>query len=236
MRRDMAVLLSCLVTFGLGQESAAEVRVITNRAGVYETTRVLTGGPHGTNVWGLIGRGAGSRTLNPGGDLDRDLWPTIVESTGPLRHPWAVWSKLNGADYSLVYSRWLGEYWEPVQWLEMHPSKSGDNLDADLTFDASGRPYVVWWREEPFRDRVYLSVFLQTQWMSAYGVSPPVMDSRYPSIEIKEDGTILIWYETGSGNTVEQEVFFDAPVTITDDIDPLDCFTKGDTRLVKKTP
>jgi hypothetical protein len=47
------------------------------------------------------------------------------------------------------------------------------------------------------------------------------VDSRYPSLEVREGGTLLVRFDTPEGE-VEQTVIFDLPVTITEDINPLD--------------
>ena len=102
---------------------------------------------------------------------------------------------------------------------------------TDVTFDESGRPYFVWWRDENGQGRVYLSIFLVTLWMESYAVSDPAIDARYPTIELGDEGVILVLYDTPQG-TIEHTVLFDEPVTITDDIDPLDHISSGNTRYI----
>jgi len=107
----------------------------------------------------------------------------------------------------------------------------GHDVDPDLAFDAGGRPFLTWWRDDNGQGRVYLSLFLVTQWMIAYPVSEPGVNARFPSIVVLPDGEIVVTFETDEG-IIEQTVIFDEPVTITDDIDPLDYISDGGWRYV----
>jgi hypothetical protein len=227
MRRDLMVTALCLAILGLAFPARAEVRVVTDRHGVYKTTRVLQGGER-TNVWSPVRRAGRAAALNLFGDRNGDLFPTIRESRVAPHYPWIVWSRFNRAQYDLAWSRWTDGAWEPVRWLEPSSSIPGDSLDADLRFDLSGRPYVVWWRNEGGVGRIYISVFLDgRRWMPSLAISEEGQDSRYPALEIETPDEAVVRYET-EGGTVEQTVRFDLPDTITDDINPLDfVFTDG---------
>ncbi len=63
MRRDLLVTALCLLIVGLSVPSRAEVRVVTDRYGVYKTTRVLTSG-RTSGVWSPLDRRAGRTSLN----------------------------------------------------------------------------------------------------------------------------------------------------------------------------
>ncbi len=220
MRRDWLVTALCLLALVVSVQAIAEVRVITDRNGAYKTTRVLLD-DRATGVWSAVRRGSGRTALNLLGDRNGDFFPTIEESTVAPYHPWVVWSRLNQSQYDLAWSRWNGGRWEPIRWIEPTDSPRGDDLDADLSFDEIGRPYIAWWRDEGGIGRIYLSRHLGTMWMEAYPVSGLGVDSRYPSIEVQEGGTLIIRYDTSEG-PVEQNVSFHLPVTITEDINPLD--------------
>ena len=222
MRTILKACLSLIVVVGVTAPTLSEVRVKTDRRGEYETTQVITGSRNtSARIWTVFGKGRGSRfALNPHGDRLDDLWPAIAENSLAPYHPWVVWSRHNGNDYDLVWSRWEQSTWKAVDWI--HPeTPPGDDLDANLAFDSTGRPYVVWWTVGPDGGQVYLSLFLATQWATAYGVSADGVDARYPVVHVGEDGEIHVEYETDEG-TVSQLVLFEQPDTITDDIDPLD--------------
>ncbi len=222
MRRDWLVAALCLLALVVSVQAVAEVRVITDRHGAYKATQVLLG-DRGAGVWSAVRhRGSSNRSaLNLLGDQNGDSFPTIGESTIEPHHPWVVWSRLNHSEYDLAWSRWNGDRWEPIRWIQPTYSPPGDDLDADLSFDEIGRPYIAWWRNESGIGRIYLSTFLGTTWMEAYPVSGLEVDGRYPSIEVLQGGTLIVRYDTPDG-PVEQSVFFDLPVTISEDINPLD--------------
>ncbi len=56
MRRDWLVTALCLLALVVSVQAIAEVRVITDRNGAYETTRVLLD-ERGSGVWGALYRG-----------------------------------------------------------------------------------------------------------------------------------------------------------------------------------
>lgn len=226
MQRRVFVTVIGLLAFAAGFEAMAEVRVVTSRNGDYRGTQVVTRG-RSQGIWTPVARRPMTTTLNPNGDRMGDLWPDIEEDRRQPHHPWVVWSRLNNSEYELAYSRWTPTGWDPVRWVEEPNTTDGHNLDADLTFDANSRPFVVWWREDQGIGSVYLSMYLQTNWMAPYPVSAPGTDSRFPFLEIRRDGELIVRYDTPSG-TVEQTVWFDSPVTITDDINPLDVMYPGE--------
>jgi hypothetical protein len=200
----------------------AEVSVRTDRQGEYLMTQVLHSGPHlaEKNVWSP--RGRGSRTgqvLNPHGDANGDLWPSVAEAPSTPHYPWVVWSRFNGLEYDLAWSRWTERGWSDIASLG-RPAAAGDDLDPDLMVNSEGRPFTVWWRDEEGGGRVYVSVFLANRWMPAYLISDPQVDSRYPSLlSIEPDGSLSVEYATPEG-TVSGIVVFELPDTIVDDINP----------------
>ncbi len=223
MLRGLAVWGSCLLVLGLGlfPEAGAEVAVRTDRFGDYVATQVIAKVSRGElTIWGQNGRFSRRHyLLNPDGDRNGDLWPLVVESNHSPHYPWVVWSRLNGEDYDLAWSRWTGKGWSAIGWVE-GDATSGDDLDPDVSFDATGRAYMVWSREENGVTRIYLSVYLVNRWMTGFLVSDSAQDSRYPTIVNHEGETLEVEYRTNQG-TVRQIVAFSRPVTITDDINPL---------------
>lgn len=237
MRHRIIIAILILGACWTGADLLAEVRAVTDHNGQFTETRFLfqetqTFGSIGPNVWTPVGRrGTRGATLNPNGDAVGDLWPAVVDTGLGPHYAWAVWSRLVNLDYELVWSRWTAGGWRmtsPVYPTDAYP---GADLDADVTIDITGRPYLTWWRDENGQGRVYLSLFLVTQWMEAYPISELGVDARFPVIEINAEGDILVTYETAEG-TIEQTILFDEPVTITDDIDPLDYISDGGKRYV----
>jgi len=184
---------------------------------------------HNQSPWGVVPSDLGAvwtlgrwhrsldTTLNPDGAHRGDLWPTIVSHNVTPHYPWVVWSRFNGQDYDLVWSRWLGDGWQAIDNVEMDPSGT-DELDADLAFDPAGRPYLVWWRSER-KGQVYLSAYRQGQWTRPFRVSLTGRDSRYPIVALLDVDRIQVEYRVPRGLESRLVVFPD-PVTITDDINP----------------
>ena len=239
--RIIAPLVMVVALVVVGWNAEAEVRTLTDRHNNYFTTVFLfqdtqTFSANGQNIWTPVGRtprrGA---TLNPNGDIIGDLWPTIAETEMGPYYAWAVWSRPVNFDYELVWARWANGSWGGTAEVFPQAPVAGDDLDPDVAFDSSGRPYLVWWRDENGQGRVYLSMFLVTLWSQTYPVSAPDVDGRYPSVQIEQDGEILVVFETPSG-WVEQTILFNEPVTITDDIDPLDYMSSGNLRYLGEAP
>ena len=228
MLRYLVTTGICLVLLGTGMAVQAEVSVRTDSDGNYATTQVLTTGSRGqAAVWGQNRRSSRNfHTLNPRGDSTGDLWPVITEADIAPHHPWVVWSRFNGTDFDLVWSRWTAEGWRPVRRVELEPV-AGDDLDPDLTFTSEGRPYLVWSREENGVSSIQFSAFLLLQWMPGFQISEPGVNSRYPTIVEQFRDSILVEFDTPRGK-VRKWVMFSRPVTITDDINPLNhVYVKG---------
>ena len=220
MLRGLSICLGTLIFLGFAANASAEVSVRTDRRGGYLATQVIYSSRFAPNrVWGVQGRGGRhAHALNPYGDANGDLWPTIAESPRAPYLPWVVWSRFSGADYDLAWSRWTSAGWSPVMQM-FDDGAAGDDLDADLAFDAEGRPVAAWWRDEPGGGRVYISVFLNRGWSTPYPVSEAGRDSRLPSVTVQAGNAWTIEYETPEG-TVSQLIVLDLPGTITDDINP----------------
>jgi hypothetical protein len=221
MLRVLIIIGLCLLIFGPSLDVRAEVSVRTDRAGKYVSTQLSTTGARGEPVvWGLRGRASRRlHLLNPMGDLNGDLWPTISESNLAPHHPWVVWSRFNGTDFDLAWSRWAAGKWRPIHWLEGGPA-DGNDLDPDISFDAEGRPYLVWTRGADGSRQIYFSVFLLRRWMTGILISDSAIDSSFPVIVGHDGNVVEVEYTTPAG-TVRQAVLFSRPVTITDDINPL---------------
>lgn len=211
------LVLTLLCTSGLRAEVSAEVDAFSK----YVRTVVLSNASaKSTKIWSAQRSHLHRVPLNIGGDQNGDLWPAIVEIPYDPKHAWVVWSRFNGSEYDLAWSRWGEGGWDPIRWLDPEPPfQAGDDLDPSLTLDSAGRPHVAWWRDEEGTGRVYLSWYLSTQWMMAFPVSDLGVDSRRPTIEVLADGKIRVTYETPEGS-VAKIVFFTGESTITDDINP----------------
>jgi hypothetical protein len=223
MSRTLISITVCLLLLSFCLEARAEVSARTDRRGNYVTTQVIPVGLGGDrHIWSI--RRAGLRlnsALNPAGDAYGDLWPTIAESPSAPYHPLVVWSRFNGIDYDLAWSRWSEQGWEPVRWLADF-TMPGDDLDADLAFGPGGRPYMVWWSESDAPARVFLSFYIAERWIAPIAISDAEVDSRYPTVEVEDAGLLKVLYETPEG-TVTRFVAFGNPDTITDDINPQSC-------------
>lgn len=205
----------------------AEVSAETDFQGNYLRTAVFyNASVRNAKIWSVQREKAGFHPLNRTGDDNGDLWPLVADQTVGEFQPWVIWSRFNGADYDLAWANFRSGAWSPVVWIEPAPSAPGDDLDPDLAFDANGRPYLVWWRNENGTGRVYLSVFLSTRWMTAFPVSEPGVDSVFPDVTVLPDGKIEVAYDTPEGRMV-RIVTFARPSTITDDVTPWGSMAAG---------
>lgn len=206
------------------QSARAEVSAEVDALGNYLRTVVLSNASvNNPKIWSSHRQRAQYVPLNPGGDLNGDLFPAIVENPLQYNRPWVVWSRFDGGDYALAWSRWSGA-WEPIRWVgTAGVAAGGDDLDPALTLDLLGRPYVVWWRDEQGVGRVYLSVFLDTRFMDPLAVSDGGVDSRHPSVAVEGD-LIVVRYET-PGGPAQRVLSFSAQDSINDDINPFERFT-----------
>lgn len=229
MLRGLVTVWICCVLLGTGLAVHAEVSVRTDPEGNYTGLQILTRGQRGeASLWGLVNRRASRNfhALNPRGDGSGDLWPAISEPDSAPHHPWVVWSRFTGTDYDLVWSRWSKGGWHPTRLVELE-AETGNDLDPDMAFDGQGRPFLVWSREEDGVSTIQFSAFLLTTWMPAFVVSDPGVDSRYPVIVERYPDGIKVEFDTPEGK-VRKWVMFWRPVTITDDINPLNyVYVKG---------
>lgn len=221
-RRSWMTVFALLAAALIGSESRAEVAVETDAYGNYVKTTVLAqSSVRQLRVWRVMRRHLwGVSALNPEGDRAGDLAPFIAENPVNHNYPWAVWSHFNGHDYDLVWSRWeRRQGWSPIESLT-DGVQPGDDLAPQMVFDGTGRPYLVWWRDEEGIGAVYASFFLDSRWMTPLRVSDLAVDSRNPRLGIQSDGSVRVDYETGEG--IETRVVsFPKPTTITDDLIPL---------------
>src|SRR5262245_57853978 len=103
----LAVLLVCAPTQA---EVSAEVDAFGNYV---RTVLVTNSSARRQKIWSPFRSRATRLMLNSGGDSSGDLWPTIVES--PLDgKPWVVWSRFDGSDYDLAWSRFKDGAWTAV--------------------------------------------------------------------------------------------------------------------------
>jgi hypothetical protein len=220
--RNLLAAIALLAATGYAFEVRAEVAAETDVSGNYLRTAIVAGAStKRLKIWSVTRLRPLSYALNPGGDVNGDLWPLVAENPHDANRPWVVWSRYTGAGYDLAWARWLQTGWTRPAWVE-EPGEAahGDDLDPRVAFASTGRPYLVWWRNEGGIGRVYLSIFLESRWMAAYPVSSEGVDSRSPGIVLLDDGRMQIDYDTPAGHVVDF-VTLNRPLSITDDIDPM---------------
>ena len=217
----------CLVAAALAAATLvparAEVSAVIDGFGTYVQTAVITSPAHRVpRVWGVSAKRLGYYPLNVSGDTTKDRYPLIAEN--PLdRRPYVVWQRPVDGNVDLMWSRWTGSAWTEVAPVTV-ATHAGEAQGASMAFDTDARPYLVWWRNEGGAGRVYLTIFLQTIWMTEIPVSEEGVDARNPTVSINPDKTIAIDFDTPTG--VESRVVsFDWPVSINDDITPMGHYT-----------
>ncbi len=226
--RRAFTVLALLVTLLGGFAAHAAVTAEVDPLGNYVRTVIIArASVSDMAIWSdLPGMEDGPwRTLNPMGDLNGDMWPAMVQDPNMNNYPWIVWSRYNGRDYDLGWSRWVGQNWNQVEWLETQ-SQLGDDLDPQIDIDDS-RPYVVWWTDEGGMGRVYLSIYLDSRWMGRRLVSDEGIDSRFPSLAINPDGSVIVTYETAEGSE-SKIVAVEGGASINDALDPVENLTVED--------
>jgi|SoiMethySBSTD1v2_1073268.scaffolds.fasta_scaffold19309_2 hypothetical protein len=211
----------------------AEVSAETDLFGNYIRTVVTSTSSVSLNkslrVWSVARIRPTYWPLNPNGDFIGDLWPNIAENPVQSRWPWVTWSRFNGSDYDLAWSRWTGRGWSPLATVEMAPGDD-DALDSAIAFDQVGRPYLVWVsKPRTGAAQVNVSMFLSTRWMAPFRVSDTFENATDPTITILPDGNIVVMYETAVGQ-VTREIRVTRPWTITDDITPFGTLSIADPR------
>jgi hypothetical protein len=223
------VLGALLVGWSVIPRTSAEVSAEVDAYDNYVRTVVFTNASaKNVKIWSARNSPWNRVPLNPDGDLTGDLWPVIVENPADMNHPWVVWSRHDGTDYDLAWSRWnWGEGWQTIAPVVEGVSGAGDDLDPSVVLDPTGRPYLAWWRNEGGHGQVYFTVFLSSRWMDPVTVSDPLVDSRSPVIGF-EGSAIRIEYRTPQG-PVSRDIVFAAPETINDDINPFENVVVGDT-------
>jgi hypothetical protein len=170
-------------------------------------------------IWTDPGRNNGhAGVLNPAGDLNGDLYPEVLISPHDPRDIWVVWGKFTGVNHDLAWSRWEGDAWREIDWVDYKP-RNGNDFDPVLKISNAQRAFVVWWTEFDGQGEIYLSMFLQTHWLAPFRVSPPDVDSRRPLFRRISPQAVEVEFETPSG-TMFQVVGRVRPHTITDDINP----------------
>jgi len=116
-RRSLAASVLVALAVVLVPAARAEVSVQTDAYGNYVRTTVLTQSTvRQLRIWNVVRRHVwGIYALNPDGDRSGDQYPAIAENPANRNHPWAVWSRFNGSDFDLVWSRWLPDGWSAIQ-------------------------------------------------------------------------------------------------------------------------
>ncbi|HEX6852553.1 MAG TPA: hypothetical protein VF139_14245 [Candidatus Polarisedimenticolaceae bacterium] len=215
-----------VVTAAALAPAAAEVAAELDASGAYLRTVVLaSSSAKNVRIWTKVTSRPNLYPVNLDGDLNGDLWPVVAEQTVGVARPWLVWSRFTGVGFDLSWSRFDAgtRSWLPLGWVESEAT-AGDDLDPAIDFDSTGRPFLVWWRDEAGVGQVYLSLFLQTRWMAPFRVSDAGIDSVAPTITMLSDSRVRVDYTTSEG-TVSRTIEFHRPLTITDDATPFGRFT-----------
>ncbi len=221
-RRNLAAATALLLAAPLAAPAArAEVSAETDAFGRYVRTVVVTqASVRQHRIWKPVRRNYwGNQSLNPTGDRTGDMYPAIAENAIERRHPWAVWSRFNGRDYDLVWSRWRPGSWAIIDRVESE-QPFGDDLAPSLAFNTSGRPFLAWWRDDGGAGEVFVSVFLLTRWSEPIRLSDPGIDSRSPRLTAMPSGQIAVQFMTPNGRE-SRAVALNGTTTITDDLNPV---------------
>jgi hypothetical protein len=219
----LAAAVALVVCIG-GSPLQAEVAAEVDPMGSYLRTVVFTNASvNNPKIWSTHRNRPSFVALNPDGDSNGDLFPVIVEDAARFNSPWVAWSRFNGEDYDLAWSRW-NDGWSEIRPVVSAFGSAGDDLDPTLSLDASGRPFLAWWRNEQGVGRVYVSVFLSSRWSDPRAVSDAGVDSRYPKLSV--DGSLIaVSYTTASGAEERFTVFAPGPDSINDDLNPFETFS-----------
>ena len=221
-RRSFAAAAALLLAASLGVPVArAEVAAETDAFGRYVRTVVVTqASVRQHRIWKTVRRNLwGFQVLNPGGDRTGDQYPAIAENPINRRHPWAVWSRFNGDDYDLVWSRWKPGGWSLIEQVG-NDLVMGDDLAPSLAFNTGGRPFLAWWRDEGGTGSVYVSVFLVTRWSEPILLSDSGVDSRSPRVSVLPNNQVAVEFVTATGRE-SRMVGLNGTTTITDDLNPV---------------
>lgn len=221
-RRSLAAAVALLLAAPLVAPAVrAEVSAETDSFGRYIRTVVMTqASVRQHRIWQTVRRNFwGHQPLNPNGDRTGDMYPAIAENGFERRHPWAVWSRFNGQDYDLVWSRWRPGGWSMIERVEPE-SPFGDDLAPSVAFNTSGRGFLAWWRDDGGAGEVYVSVFLVTRWSDPILLSDPGVDSRNPHLSVLALGQMAVEFVTPGGHE-SRMVSLNGTTTITDDLNPV---------------
>lgn len=209
------LLLGLLVPAG---HVRAEVSAALDEHGTYQCMSYrysVSGGS--ARIWSVTTVPAGRRPLNAAGDGLGDLAPTVVEGMSAPRWPMAVWPRLSGGDYDLVYSLWDGTQWTSILFVQRDTPYN--ELEPRLAFNSLGQVYLVFWSDEAGIGSVYFSIFTTSHWTRPVRVSSPGVDARHASIQLTGDDVVRVNFETGTG-IESRDVHIVQSSSITDDIDP----------------
>jgi len=220
-RRHAAAAALLSVAFLAVPPPRAEVAAETDAFGRYVRTVVVTqASVRQHRIWQPLRRNSwGYQSLNPTGDRTGDMYPAIAENALERRHPWAVWSRFNGQDYDLVWSRWRPGGWAIIERVESDLS-FGDDLAPSVAFNTGGRPFLAWWRADGGPGQVFVSVFLVTRWSNPILLSDSGVDSRSPHLSVLSTGGMAVEFSTPTGRE-SRMISLDSTTTITDDLNPV---------------
>lgn len=220
--RSIGSALALLLLPGV---ALAEVSVMVHpRTGEVQKVFYLAGvrGDGTTIVWSQVRPGVPRRfLLNPLGDTLED-GPPVIRTDPASGLPWVVWAARVTNVHQIAISHWAEPGWSPRRYVVPFPAPYyHDDINPDLTFDAQGRPFLVWERSGSIGS-ILFSTLLDGHWTEPLRISPEGVDSRSPSITIEEgaakvrfltpDGWVTTDYETAvmvkaaSGNLMDTPI------------------------------
>ena len=158
----------------------------------------LTRGEGSDVIWSQVRAGVPrQQMLNPLGDVSGDGAPTI-RSHPVSGAPWVVWPARVANVAQIAVSSWDGSRWTPRQYVVPTPEPYYlDDLNPDLTFDATGQPFLVWQRSDSINS-VQFSTLSNGIWTPPLRLSEEGVDSRFPSITLSAQ-TALVRFLTPGG-------------------------------------
>lgn len=201
--RRFRPLVSALVLLWLPRLAQAEVSVLVDQEGKFKKlVYIATGSEHHRVIWRQMRPSVPlEQLLNPQGDTLGDL-PPIFRFHSLTGHPWVVWSMNVAGQKVIGFAAWGGAAWTAPRPVVTAPDPLYyDQVDPDLAFDETGRPFLVWTRKEPI-PQVYFSTMIRGVWTPPLRISSEGIAAFAPSVTLAGT-TATITYETESGPIVQ---------------------------------
>jgi len=194
--------LTCITIFlsliAISGSALAEVSIVTDDKGNYVETILLFNEHKGRiYYWEPVRKWVPLYLmLNIAGDMIGDGKPSFAEN--PLnKQPWVVWSHFNGKDHDIVCSQWDGMMWSAPTRLY---NDEYDDIEATISFDASGTPFVAFTRRSE-TTCIFITSFRNGQWTEPFLVSDPKINCSSPTLMFKKEISVIAFF-TPDGVTI----------------------------------